>query len=71
MVWNEEYNERSLFYFGENNLEQTNVLSANPQIADKLEKTYENWAGDLAKPLWPPLVYFVFKDEGGTYHFDN
>ncbi len=71
MVWNEEYNERSLFYFGENNLEQTNVLSANPQIADKLEKTYDKWARDLAKPLWPPLVYFVYKDEGGTYHFDN
>ena len=71
MVWNEEYNERSLYYFGENNLEQTNVLSANPQIADNLEKTYDNWASELAKPLWPPLVYFVYKDEGGTYHFDN
>jgi arylsulfatase A-like enzyme len=71
MVWNEEYNERSLFYFGENNLEQTNVFSANPQIADNLEKTYDNWARELAKPLWPPLVYFEYKDEGGTYHFDN
>ncbi len=71
LVWNDEFNERSLFYFGENNLEQTDVLSANPQIADNLEKAHDNWASELLKPLWPPLVYFIYKDEGRTYHFDN
>ncbi len=71
MVWNDEYNERSLFYLGENNLEQNNIISANTQIADSLEETYENWVRELSKPLWPPLVHFVYKDEGGTYHFDN
>ena len=71
MVWNDEYNEKSLFYFGDSNLEQTNVLSSNLKIAYDLEKTYEKWSGELMKPLWPPLVYFVYEDEGGTYHFDN
>ena len=71
MVWNDEYNEKSLFYFGDSNQEQTNVLSSNLKIADDLEKTYEKWSGELMKPLWPPLVYFVYEDEGGTYHFDN
>ena len=71
MVWNVEFNEKSLFYLGKDNFEQNNVLSANPRIADKLEESYKKWVKDMMKPLWPPLVYFVYEDKGITYHFDN
>lgn len=71
MVWNEEFKEKSLYYFGVDNLEKTNKLSENTEIAHDLEKTYNNWARELTKPLWPPLVYFVYEDNGVVYHFDN
>jgi len=71
MVWNEEFNEKSLFYLGKDNLEKNNVFSTNPQIAENLEKSYNNWVRDMKKPLWPPLVYFVYEDNGVVYHFDN
>ena len=68
---NEEFNEKTLFFLGENNLEQNNVLSANPQIAEELNKSFTCWAKNLVKPLWPPLVYFVYEENGVVYHFDN
>jgi arylsulfatase A-like enzyme len=71
MVWNEEFNEKSLFYLGKDNLEQNNVFSTNPQIAENLDKSYNKWVRDMIKPLWPPLVYFVYEDSGVVYHFDN
>jgi arylsulfatase A-like enzyme len=71
MVWNEEFRERSLFNMTLDNFEEVDVLGLNQEIANGLENEYENWAKGMMDPLWPPLVYFVFKDQNKTYHFDN
>jgi arylsulfatase A-like enzyme len=71
MVWHEEFQERSLYNMNNDRLEKINILRDHPQIGQELELKYNDWMRELKEPLWPPLVYFVYEDEGGIYHFDN
>ena len=71
MIWNEKFKEKVLFRMIDDNLEKTDVIAGYPQIARDLEKEYGHWMKDLKDPLWPPLVDFVFEEDGRTYHFDD
>jgi len=71
MIWNEEFNERSLYDMRDNNLERIDVLKLNPGMAMDLEQIYSNWVNELKDPLWPPIVYFEYSDGEKIYHFDN
>jgi arylsulfatase A-like enzyme len=71
MIWNEEFNERSLYDMTNDNIEDVDVLDMNQDIVQDLEDQYIHWTQELMDPLWPPLVYFVYKDGERIYHFDN
>ena len=71
MIWNVDFNETSLFNMEVNNLEKLNVRIDNDSIENQLKEQYKNWSMNLPEPLWPPLVRFVYEDNGKLYHFDN
>lgn len=71
MVWNLKYQEKALYDMRNDNLEKIDVLSENPAVSGDLETVYNDWIDEMPGPLWPPLVYFIFEEDGKSYHFDN
>ena len=71
LVFNSEFGDTLLFDMRLNNLEKENVLNDNRDLANELLYHYGRWEETLSEPLWPPLIYYVYEENGLKYYFDN
>jgi arylsulfatase A-like enzyme len=71
MVFNAEFGDTLLFRMAENNLEKKNISKFQPEVVGNLLNRYSVWEKNLASPLWPPLIYYVYEEDGREYYFDN
>ncbi|MEQ9422857.1 MAG: sulfatase-like hydrolase/transferase [Cyclobacteriaceae bacterium] len=51
--------------------EQQNVFDSYPDVVTNLKRDYENWASQLAKPLWPMIMDYTYEIDGEEYTFSN
>jgi arylsulfatase A-like enzyme len=71
LIFNVEYGDTLLFDMAKNNLEREDLFSKKRKIALDLIRKYGQWEETLADPLWPPLIYYVHREGGREYYFDN
>jgi arylsulfatase A-like enzyme len=71
LIFNTEFGDTLLFNMSKNNLEKENISEKNREIIRDLLSQYSQWEDGLAEPLWPPLIYYVYEENGNQYYFDN
>ncbi len=71
LILNIEFGDTLMFDMRLSNLEKENVFEDNRGLAKRILRQYKQWEESLPEPLWPPLIYYVHKEDGKEYYFDN
>lgn len=51
--------------------EQNDVKLQHPAVVQSLIKAHQEWADQMAAPLWPGMIYFEHRDTSGRYLFED
>lgn len=66
---NEQSEINSLYNMTEDIREEKNLFGQQPIIAKELSEDLKKWETQMAKPLWPRAVNYIFKDKFGKQKF--
>ncbi len=69
LIVNEFTNTNLLYNMKQDSIEHKNLYLKEPEKAKELLSELDKWEEELIKPLWPRVVNYVYKDDGGTYVF--
>ncbi len=71
MLLNDHQHDTILYNMQEDPYEHRDLYRQHPAVVRRLSKAHEQWAGQMADPLWPGMIYFEFRDEQGRYVFED
>ncbi len=69
LIVNEFDNTNQLYNVQTDSIEQYNMYASKREKAAELLKDLDAWENGLAKPLWPRVVNYVYRDKYGKYVF--
>jgi len=67
---NEDSQDTILFNLQNDLFETQNLFVKQKKQAKKMAIIHKIWSLSLPQPLWPPMIYFHFKDGSNEYYFD-
>jgi len=71
LLLNDYQQDTILYHIAADPYEQRDVHRQHPEVVEQLRAAHAAWAGQMAEPLWPGMIYFEFRDEAGTYVFED
>jgi hypothetical protein len=51
--------------------ESSELFEQEREIGNMLANEHQEWSRNLPPPLWPSMIYYVFKDGQKEYYFDQ
>ncbi|MBL7777739.1 MAG: sulfatase [Chitinophagales bacterium] len=69
LMLNEYDGTQLLYHMPTDSTERINVAAKHPELVKQLTNEINQWETELVAPLWPRVVNYVYKDEGGKNTF--
>jgi len=68
---NEDALDTALYHIVDDQYESEDLKLCYPEIVKTLASVHHNWSSDLPPPLWPSMVYYLYRDDNKTCYFDQ
>jgi len=71
LIIDEKFGRKMLFNLSTDKYEERNIADKYPQLVDQLLHKHKVWSMDMPAPLWPGMIFFVYKENGEEYWYMN
>jgi len=69
LVIDEKFNRKMLFNLSADKYEERNIADNYPDLVEQLSEEHNEWSSGLPLPLWPGMIYFIYRDKEGEFWF--